>query len=1090
MARPMGHLLKNLLLFCAVAVGFAATMELVAWLVRPDLANHPMPYSAQEIAETEKARDVRFDPQHPPTLHRTIHLDPKAESPILTDLVNDGKLPPLAQRLPKEPIVMEGPDGIGNYGGTWLRLANAPGDVEVVTYRFAGATLMRWSPLGYPIQPHLAKSLESSPDKREWTVTLREGTRWSDGHPYTTDDVMYWWECESNNKEISTARTPWMMSGGKSGRIERIDAYRFKIIFPEPCPTLPERLAQTNEPTGTPAHYLRQFHPDNAIGDEKLCNGLMRAYKLASRRSLYSFMRSWQNPDHPRLWPWIYRSYRSTAPQVFVRNPYYYVVDTAGKQLPYLDRLQFDVQDPKMLALTAANGGASMQDRHIRFEDYTELMSRRASSGTHILYWYSSVRSVWVINPNLNRRIDPNDPSSKWKAQLLADKRFRQALSLAIDRKQIIRADFSGVGEPSQVAPGPESRFHHEGVGKAFIEYDPQRANALLDQIGLTQRDSEGLRTFPDGSRMVFYLDLSSYTGIGAAQFVVDDWAAVGVRTIIRERNRPLFYAAKDAMSFDFNVWGAESDLMPLISPRYFIAVNTESFYAVGWGKWFMRGGLYGNPEAKSKGSIPVPKDHPMYEAMQDYEQALRSPVFEEQKRLMDRVMDIAAENTWSINIATPPPQLVVVKDGFKNVPRNALFGVLFSTPANAGIETYYYEHPADSPGAIAEVKQSLLHSTPRPGAPAVGPPQSSYANAVGSLIRWTFVAIAVLLVALLGLRHPFIAQRLFIMLPTLLIISVAVFVIIQLPPGDFLSTKIMQLQESGDDADLRQINDLRQLFRYEEPVWKQYARWMGLKWFVSFDAGDSGLLQGNMGRSMETTQPVNDMVGDTILLTVLLSLGTILFTWATALPIGIYSAVKQYSIGDYILTLIGFVGMCIPAFLLALVLMAIAGVSGLFSPEFAAQPEWDWPKTSDLLRHLWIPVVVLGIGGTAGMIRVMRANLLDELKKPYVITAMAKGVRPMKLLVKYPVRIALNPFISGIGGLFPQLVSGGAIVSMVLSLPTVGPMLINALRNEDMYMAGSMLMVLSMLGVLGTLVSDLLLLWLDPRIRFKGGTR
>jgi ABC-type dipeptide/oligopeptide/nickel transport system permease component len=181
---------------------------------------------------------------------------------------------------------------------------------------------------------------------------------------------------------------------------------------------------------------------------------------------------------------------------------------------------------------------------------------------------------------------------------------------------------------------------------------------------------------------------------------------------------------------------------------------------------------------------------------------------------------------------------------------------------------------------------------------------------------------------------------------------------------------------------------------------------------------------------------------------------------------------------------------MCVPAFLLALILMAVSGISGLFSAQFAAQPEWNWPKVLDMLKHIWIPVVVLGVGGTAGMIRVMRANLLDELKKPYVVTARAKGVRPMKLLLKYPVRLALNPFVSGIGGLFPALVSQGAIVSIVLSLPMVGPMLLSALFSQDMYLAASMLMVLSLLGVFGTLVSDLLLLWLDPRIRFKGGNR
>ena len=228
--------------------------------------------------------------------------------------------------------------------------------------------------------------------------------------------------------------------------------------------------------------------------------------------------------------------------------------------------------------------------------------------------------------------------------------------------------------------------------------------------------------------------------------------------------------------------------------------------------------------------------------------------------------------------------------------------------------------------------------------------------------------------------------------------------------------------------------------------------------------------------------------------MTVLISLGTILLTWAIAIPVGIYSAVRQYSLGDYFLTFVGFIGMCVPNFLLALILMYFSSrflglnVSGLFSPEYSAQPEWTWGKFVDLAKHIWVPVVVIGTGGTAAMIRVLRGNLLDELHKPYVITARAKGVRPIKLLFKYPVRLAINPFISGLGTLFPQLVSGGAIVAIVLSLPTVGPLLLSAIMSEDMNLAGSMIMILSFLGVCGVLVSDLLLILLDPRIRYEGG--
>jgi ABC-type dipeptide/oligopeptide/nickel transport system permease component len=294
----------------------------------------------------------------------------------------------------------------------------------------------------------------------------------------------------------------------------------------------------------------------------------------------------------------------------------------------------------------------------------------------------------------------------------------------------------------------------------------------------------------------------------------------------------------------------------------------------------------------------------------------------------------------------------------------------------------------------------------------------------------------------------------------------------------------------------MQRIEEVRELFHLDEGMVSRYLKWVGIPWFVSFDQSDKGLLQGNMGRSMETLDSVNDLVGDRILLTVLISAGTILLTWVIAIPVGIFSAVRQYSIGDYVLTLVGFIGMCIPNFLFALLLMYGSSrwlgikVSGLFSPEFSAQPHWDWPKLVNLLEHIWVPVIVIGVGGTAAMIRVLRGNLLDELSKPYVVTARAKGVRPIRLLLKYPVRLAINPFISGIGTLFPQLVSGGAIVAIVLSLPTVGPMLLSAIMSEDMYLAGSMLMILSMLGVCGVLLSDLLLLLLDPRIRFEGGQR
>ena len=427
---------------------------------------------------------------------------------------------------------------------------------------------------------------------------------------------------------------------------------------------------------------------------------------------------------------------------------------------------------------------------------------------------------------------------------------------------------------------------------------------------------------------------------------------------------------------------------------------------------------------------------------------------------------------------------LVVVDENLRNVPATCVYSWEFQSPGNAGIETFYFATPDDHPEIAG-----LVVATGRDG----DSDDESARGWVGPALTILFAAAAVLALAMLILKHPFVGRRLLVMVPTLLIISGIVFVTIQLPPGDYVSSLVVQLAQRGDAVGDRQAAELTEQFHLDESMAMRYVRWMGLPWFASFDAADAGLLQGHLGRSMETQQPVGQMIGDRLLLTVLIAAGTILLTWVVAIPIGVISAVKQYSITDTALTLIGFVGMCVPGFLLALLLMYAASewfgvsVTGLLSPEFAAQPGWSWAKVADLARHIWLPIVVIGLGSSAGMIRVMRANMLDELNKPYVLAARARGVRPMKLLLKYPLRVALNPFVSGIGQLFPMLISGGAIVAIVLSLPTVGPLMLNALLAEDMVLAGSLLMLLSLLSVVGTLVSDVLLLWLDPRIRLEG---
>ena len=335
-----------------------------------------------------------------------------------------------------------------------------------------------------------------------------------------------------------------------------------------------------------------------------------------------------------------------------------------------------------------------------------------------------------------------------------------------------------------------------------------------------------------------------------------------------------------------------------------------------------------------------------------------------------------------------------------------------------------------------------------------------------------------------------FLIQRILIMIPTLLVISIIVFIIIQLPPGDFLSNQLSELQSQGDTAAIEKIEFLRAQFGLDKPMIEQYAIWLGV-W--PGPDGFAGLLQGGLGHSFEFDLPVNEVIGDRVWLTFVVSFSTILFTWLVSFPIGVYSATHQYSWGDHSLTFIGFIGLATPNFLLALVMLYFANIwfgteiGGLMDEQYLDAP-WSFAKMGSILAHLWVPVVVIGTSGTAGMIRRLRANLLDELQKQYVVTGRAKGMAPLKLLLKYPLRMSLNPFIADIGNLLPQVISGAAIVAVVLSLPTTGPMLLQALQSQDQFLAGSFLMALATLTVIGMFLSDVALAALDPRIRMGGG--
>ena len=324
-----------------------------------------------------------------------------------------------------------------------------------------------------------------------------------------------------------------------------------------------------------------------------------------------------------------------------------------------------------------------------------------------------------------------------------------------------------------------------------------------------------------------------------------------------------------------------------------------------------------------------------------------------------------------------------------------------------------------------------------------------------------------------------YVVGRLVLALVTTWAISVISFAIIQLPPGDFVTAYIAQLQAMGTIVSQDEAAAMRVEYGLNRPFPVQYYKWV------------SRILQGDFGLAMEYRRPVMEVIGDRLALTAVLTLTSIVFTWVLAIPIGIYSAVRQYSLGDYVFTFIGFLGLALPNFLLALVVLYVgfvvfdANVGGLFSPMYADAP-YSFAKVMDLINHLWLPSIILAIAGTAQLIRVLRANLLDELRKPYVVTARAKGLSEWRTILKYPFRVALNPLISTIGYLLPLIVSGSIIISVVMSLPTVGPLLLKALIAQDMFLAGTIILLIGIMTVIGTLISDLLLAWVDPRIKLE----
>lgn len=592
------------------------------------------------------------------------------DSPFLTDQISSGELPSVSERVPIEPLVIVPPDQNGPYGGTWARLGTGPRDINIVEARFAYEGLVRWGPTGKEILPNVARKWEVSEGGRVFTFWLREGMRWSDGHPYTSDDIVFWRNDILLNKEITPVVIREWKRGGEPVEVEKVSETVFRFRFKEPHGLFLKALASGRgiECTREPAHYLKRFLP-KYVGLAYV-DSLARANSFDHWSRYFGTLREWRNVDLPRIWPWIISEPPPARPAVLTRNPYYWKVDPEGNQLPYIDRMTFEVFDAETINFKAINGEMGMQGRHLLFGNFPLFMENSKKSGYRVVQWITGSGGSLLVAPNLNHK----DPVLR---PIIEDRRFRIALSHAMNRDAINEIAYFGIGTPRQVAPPPMSEYYSESFEKAHTRYDPEYANKLLDKVGLEERNAQGIRLRPDGEPLSVYIETTALNN-RALELVAADWTAVGVKTEIKEKARQLFWENQKAMNHDFATWGGADEFIPTLDPRWLVPWNDSSIQAQNYARWFRTGGRQGE---EPKGDL--------LRVMELYRKAEITQEEEGQKRLMKEVLDLNEKNLWVIGIVGQTPSIFLVKDTFVNVPDVALAGWSFRTPGNTAVECY-----------------------------------------------------------------------------------------------------------------------------------------------------------------------------------------------------------------------------------------------------------------------------------------------------------------------------------------------------------------------------------------------------------------
>lgn len=600
------------------------------------------------------------------------------EAPMLAALVKQGKLPPVEKRLPDDPMVVTPVDEVGQYGGTWRRVALSPGDT-MIHVRLGYEPLVRWDRDGKKLIPNVAKSWEIGNGGKTFTLHLRKGIKWSDGEPLTADDIAFWYEDVICNKELTPVYPAWLQVNGKPAEFEKVDAYTVRFSFVKPHALFLEYLASPNAGPSVfnyPKHYMKQFHPKYTSKSQ--LDAKVKAAKFDSWYKLFADRaQPFTNPDLPTIRPWVLRSSPTATRIIAERNPYYWKVDTKGNQLPYIDRIAWDmVQDIQMITMKAVSGEVDMQARNLSFSDYPLLMENRDKGGYEVYLWNAG-EGASAIFPNQTLEGD------EVLRNLVRDVRFRRALSMAINRDEVNEVAYLGQATPVYTM-FPVASVGNDPEIRKFYEYNPKEANRLLDEMGLSKRDKDGFRLRPDGKPLTLTIVVNLGYSIHAdvMQMVKRYWDAVGIKTVVDAISGSLWWPRIDSNNYQFVGYTTEfatDYFVASYSMRCLVPNEINTYWAPLWGRWYVTGGKEGEKPVGDAAKI-----------QDDFSKMLVTIDEKEREKLLEDMFRLWAKNMYVIPILGGYNIPVVVKKNFKNVPRKGNLAYAYSSPGYLTPEQFF----------------------------------------------------------------------------------------------------------------------------------------------------------------------------------------------------------------------------------------------------------------------------------------------------------------------------------------------------------------------------------------------------------------